>query len=330
MEKTERRITYAAAINEAFHLLMERDPDVFQIGVGVNTPWYVGNTMKGLLDRFGDARMIDTPVSENGTAGVAVGAALTGLKPVLTFPRMDFMYYAMDQLCNHAALLNSTFGGNAPLSLTVRAIINRGGEQAAQHSQSTHGVFQHIPGFSVVMPSNPYDAKGMLISAVEADFPVMYIDERWIYDIDGSVPEEYYRVSLDTAGVVNKGSDLTVVASSYLVEEAKHAIKNLATAGMSIELIDLRSIKPVDFECIKSSVEKTRRLLVLDGGWSVGGVAAEIAALVAERAFDSLDAPVRRLTLPDMHAPAAASLEKPYFIGRSKIEKAVKNMLENK
>ena len=169
-----RKIKYAKAINEAQHILMQRNKNIFQIGVGINTPWYVGQTMNGLLDIYGEDRMIDTPVSENGITGVAIGAALVGLKPVLTFPRMDFMYYAMDQICNHAASMNYTLGGNLPVPLVIRAIINRKGEQAAQHSQAIQGLFMHIPGLKVVMPSNAYDAKGMFIAAVEDNNPVIY------------------------------------------------------------------------------------------------------------------------------------------------------------
>jgi pyruvate/2-oxoglutarate/acetoin dehydrogenase E1 component len=261
-----RTLSYARAINEGLHQIMERDERTIQIGVGVNTPFYVGQTMVGLLDRFGDARMIDTPVSENGITGVAIGAALTGLRPILTFPRLDFMHYAMDQIANHAAILNSTFGGRAPVGLTIRAIINRGGEQGAQHSQATQALFAHLPGLRVVAPSDPRDAKGMLIAAVEHGGPVVYIEDRWLYAEEGEVDEECRPTPLDGARVVREGSDLTMVASSYMVHLCRRAAEELAADGVSVEVIDLRSLKPLDSRLIAESVKKTGCALVADGG----------------------------------------------------------------
>lgn len=308
-----RTLSYTQALNEAFHQIMKRDDCVFHIGVGVNTPWYVGNTLKGLLDIFGEERMIDTPVSENGIAGIALGAALTGMRPILTFPRMDFMYYAMDQICNHAAMLNYTLGGNAPVPLTIRAIINRGGEQAAQHSQALQAIFMHIPGLKIIMPSNAYDAKGMLIQAVADPNPVLFIEDRWLYEQECAVPEEYYTVPLDKAKVICPGTDVTVVSYSYLITECKKALPALEKDGIRPEIIDLCAIKPIDIAPIINSLEKTGHLLIVDGGWRTGGVAAEISALVAEEGFGLLKAPIKRVTLPDLPAPASKVLERIYY-----------------
>ena len=321
-----RIISYSSAINEAFFQIMERDEKVFQIGAGINTPWFVGQTMQGLLEKFSEKRMIDTPVSENGVAGVAIGAALTGLKPILTFPRMDFMHYAMDQLINQAAMLPYSLGNKIKIPLTVRGIINRGGEQGAQHSQSLHAVFSHIPGWKVVMPSNPYDAKGLLIAAVEDDNPVLYIDDRWLYSLKGEVPQDYYVCKIGEAKILKKGKDLTVVASSWTVKLALDVISQLSE--FDIELIDLRTIKPLDEEKILESVKKTKKAIVLDGGWRMFGVSSEISALIAEKVFDSLKAPVKRIALPDSPAPAAKTLEKKYYPDEFTVINTIKEILK--
>lgn len=317
-----RTLTYARAINEGLHQLMERDARTIQIGVGVNTPFYVGQTMTGLLDRFGDARMIDTPVSENGVTGIAIGAALTGLRPILTFPRMDFMHYAMDQIVNHAAILNSTFGGRAPVRLTIRTIINRGGEQGAQHSQATQALFAHLPGLRVVAPADPRDAKGMLIAAVEHEGPVIYVEDRWLYAEEGEVPEDCQPTPLEGGRVVRTGTDLTMIASSYMVRLCWQAAEELVAEGVSVEVIDLRSLKPLDAGLIAASVKKTGRALVADGGWRTCGIAAEVSARLMEESFPHLRAPVRRVTLPDLPAPASRALERAYYPQADTIRRA--------
>ncbi len=314
-----KKIKYSAAINQAQHLVMDKYESVIQIGVGINTPWYVGQTMNGLLNRYGEERMIDTPVSENATTGIAIGAALSGYRPILTFPRMDFMYYAMDQICNHAASLNYSLGGNSPVPLVIRAIINRKGEQAAQHSQAIHALFMHIPGLKVVMPSNAYDAKGMLIAAVEDNNPVIYIEDRELYEFESEVPEDYYTVSLDKANVELEGNDLTIVSSSYMMHQCRIAVKALAEKKISVDLIDLRSIKPIDSETILNSIRKTGKLLVVDGGWLTGGVAAEIISIVVTQGMQYLKSNPVRITLPDLPAPASFVLENAYYPDNTKI-----------
>ena len=308
-----RKLKYTTAINEAQHLIMQNDQNVIQIGVGINTPWYVGQTMNGLLDTFGESRMIDTPVSENGTSGIAIGAALAGLKPILTFPRMDFMFYAMDQICNHAATLNYSLGGNSPVPLVIRAIINRKGEQAAQHSQALHGLFMHIPGLKVLMPSNAFDAKGMMIAAMEDNNPVIYIEDRELYATECEVPEGYYNVPLNKAKIDIQGEDLTIVSCSYMLHQTKIAVTQLKDKNINPEVIDLRSIKPIDKQTILNSVKNTGRLLIVDGGWLTGGIASEIITIVSTEGFGFLKAPPVRLALPDLPAPASHVLENAYY-----------------
>jgi pyruvate dehydrogenase E1 component beta subunit len=323
-----RQITYVEAINETLHQMIEKDEKIFLIGQGVTSPWYVGNTTVGLIDRFPE-RVIDTPVSENGITGAAVGAALAGMRPVLAHPRMDFMYYAMDQIANHAANWYYMFGGQLSVPITIWGIINRGGEQAAQHSQALQAMFAHIPGLKVVLPSTPYDAKGLLVASIEDDNPVVYIDERWLYNFVGEVPEELYSVPIGEGIVRKEGDDVTVVATSYMVHEAMKAAENLEEGGIDVEVVDLRSLKPLDENLVFESVRKTGRLVIADGGWKTCGIAAEISARIAESdIFKQLKAPIMRVSLPDTPAPASSALEKVYYKKAGDIVSTVKKLMD--
>lgn len=323
-----RKITYSQAINEALHQLIEKDENVFLIGQGVTSPWYVGTTTVGLLERFGSQQIFDTPVSENGVTGLAVGAALSGMRPIVVHPRMDFMYYAMDQIANHAANWHYMFGGQLSVPLTIWGIINRGGEQAAQHSQALQAVFTHIPGLKVVMPSTPYDVKGLLVASVEDDNPVIFIDDRWLYDYEGDVPEELYSVKIGEGIVRRKGKDVTIVATSYMVYKAIEAAKDLEKEGVDAEIIDLRTVKPMDKQLLYNSVKKTKRLVIADAAWKTGGIGAEISATIAEsKLLTTLKAPITRVTLPDTPAPASSVLEQAYYPGSEDIVSAVKDIL---
>ncbi len=323
-----RKVTYAQAINEAIYQTIEQDNRVFVIGQGCTSPWYVGSTCQGLIEKFGQERVIDTPVSENAITGVAVGAALAKMRPIVVHPRIDFMLYATDPIINEAANWHYMFGGKLSVPIVIWGIINRGGEQAAQHSQALQAIFTHIPGLKVVMPSNPYDAKGLLVSAIKDDNPVLYIDDRWLYKIKGNVPEKIYSVPIGKGKRIRKGKDITIVASSYMVWEAVGAVKGLIKGGIDAELIDLRSLKPLDTELLFASVKKTGRLVVVDGGWKTCGVAAEVSALVCENIFKYLKAPIRRITLPDIPAPASSALESIYYPKAKDICKAVKKILK--
>ena len=314
MYSKQRLLRYSLAINEALEQSLERDEEVFLIGQGVKSPWYVGQTCKGLVERFGERRVIDTPVSENAITGAAVGAAIAGMKAVVVHPRLDFMMYALDPIINEAANWHYMFGGNSNASCVFWGIINRGGEQGAQHSQAIQSFFAHVPGLKVVMPATPYDAKGLMISAIEDPNPVVFIDDRWLYDVEGDVPENPYLIEIGKANVVKEGADMTIVASSFVLHESILAAEKLSAIGLDVEVVDLRTIKPLDVDTIIASIEKTGRLLIVDGAWKSFGVSAEISALACERAFHSLKAPVQRLALPDHPAPASASLENGYFI----------------
>jgi pyruvate/2-oxoglutarate/acetoin dehydrogenase E1 component len=322
-----RRLTYSLAINEALHQMMDSDPSVFLIGQGVKSPWYVGNTAKGLLEKFGPERVIDTPVSENAITGTAVGAALVGMRPVVVHPRVDFMMYAMDPIINEAANWHYMFGGKSSVPVVIWGIINRGGEQAAQHSQSLHALFAHVPGLKVVMPSTPYDAKGLMVAAIKDDNPVIYMDDRWLYNLEGEVPKETYSVPIGKGIIRREGKDVTLVATSYMVVESVKASEELGKEGVEVEVIDLRSVTPLDETLLFESIKKTGRLVIADGGWKTCGMAAEISAMVSENVFDDLKAPIMRVTLPDAPAPASRTLEKNYYPDFKTIVHAVKAVL---
>ena len=322
-----RLLSYSLAINEALHQMMEADTSVFLIGQGVKSPWYVGNTAQGLLERFGGKRLIDTPVSENAVTGAAVGAAIVGMRPVVVHPRMDFMMYALDPIINEAANWFYMNGGKAPVPVVFWGIINRGGEQAAQHSQTLHGLFSHIPGLKVVMPSTPYDAKGLMVAAIKEPNPVVYIDDRWLYRNEADVPEGLYEVEIGKAAIRRTGTDVTLVSISHMAYLAERAAEELSGSGISVEMIDMRTAKPLDLSSLLESVKKTGRLVIADGGWRSFGWAAEVVAVVSERMFEFIKAPIRRVTLPDCPAPASQVLEKAYYPGVETIVEAVLSVI---
>ena len=324
---SDRKLQYSLAINEAFHQMMESDQSVFLMGQGTKSPWYVGNTAQGLLERFGSMRVIDTPISENAMTGAAVGAALAGMKPIVVHPRMDFMLYAFDPIINEAANWYYMNGGRLSVPVVIWGIINRGGEQAAQHSQALHAMFSHVPGLKVVMPATPYDAKGLMIAAIRDSNPVVYIDDRWLYGTEEIVPEEIYEVEIGKGVIRKEGTDVTVVGLSFMAVEALKAAEKLSKEGIDIECIDLRTVKPMDKDLILTSVRKTGRLVVVDGGWQSFGVSAEITAFVAEEALDVMKAPVVRVALPDCPAPASSVLEKAFYKTSTDIIEAVKKVI---
>lgn len=305
------RYNYGSAIRAAFEYVLETYPEAFVLGQGLWSPWYVGNSMTDLDKKFGIQRVIDTPVSELACTGAGVGAALAGMKPIVVHPRMDFMLYAMDAIVNQAAKWSHMIGGQAHPGVTIRAIINRGGEQGAQHSQALHAWFAHVPGLRVVMPATVADARDLLIASVVSRDPVVYIDDRWLYDLEDDLPPVQ---EIDLAGqgpqCLREGLDLSLVAAGYSVRLALDAADRLAGKGISAAVIDLRVLNPFNPEVVVESVRKTGRLLVIDGGWRTCGMAGEVMAAVAER---GVSARMRRITLPDTPAPTSRVLEKVYY-----------------
>jgi pyruvate dehydrogenase E1 component beta subunit len=320
-----RTLTYAEAIREGHAQLLRTDPRVFVIGQGLWSPWYAGTSLKDLDKEFGKDRIVDSPISENAVTGAAIGAAILGMRPIVFHPRMDFMLLAVDPIVNQAANWSYVFSGKIGVPVVVRATINRGGEQGAQHSQALHAMFMHIPGLKVVMPATPHDAKGLLMAAVNDGNPVLYIDERWLYDDQGDVPEDCYEVEIGKAAIRRTGSDVTIVGISYMAREAVSAGETLAKEGIDAEVIDLRSLKPWDKDTVLESVRKTGRLVVADSGWHTCGASAEIAATISAEGFGHLKAPILRVTLPD--APAPVSQEEAYYKNSSDIVGAVRSLV---
>ena len=329
MSSKNKRLQYSLAINEALRQMMLLDKSVFLIGQGVKSPWYVGNTARGLLEDFGPDRVIDTPVSENAITGAAIGAAIAGMRPIVVHPRMDFMMYALDPIINEAANWHYMCGGRGSVPVVIWAIINRGGEQAAQHSQALYALFAHVPGLKVVMPSTPYDAKGLMISAIRDDNPVVYVDDRWLYTLEGEVPEKAYSIPIGKGIIRKRGEDVSLVATSFMVVESIKASEDLKKDGIDVEVIDLRSIKPLDKSLLFESIKKTGRLVIADGGWKSCGLSAEILATISESGnpFKNMKAPIRRVALPDTPAPASSNLEKAYYPDHRKIASTIRDLM---
>ncbi len=322
-----RTLTYAQAIREAHQQLLRSDERVFVVGQGLWSPWYAGSSLEDLDKEFGKARIVDSPVAENATTGLAVGAALVGMRPIVFHPRMDFMLLATDPLVNQAANWSYLFAGQQSVPMVARAVINRGGEQGVQHSQAMHALFLHVPGIKVVMPATAADAKGLLIAAVEDPNPVLYIDDRWLYEQTGEVPEEMFATPIGKAAVRREGSDVTLIGISYMASQAMLAAEELAAEGVEAEVVDLRSLKPWDRETVLASVLKTGRAVVADSGWRTGGASAEIAATIAADAFGKMLAPVERVALPDAPAPTSRSEEAAYYPRAAEIVRAAKKAL---
>lgn len=325
----QKQHNYGTAILAAFEYLLEKYPEVFVIGQGLWSPWYVGNSMTDLDKRFGTKRVIDTPVSESACTGAAVGASLAGMKPIVVHPRMDFMLYAMDAIVNQAAKWSHMVGGQAHPCVTIRGIINRGGEQGAQHSQALHAWFAHIPGLRVVMPSTVADARDLLIASVLSPDPVVYIDDRWLYDqTDDLEPIVELDLTREGPRVLAAGNDITIVGSSYSTHLAMQAREMLAADGHSAEVVDLRVLNPFQPEVILQSVIKTGRLLVVDGGWRTCGISAEVLASVVEGVPPvSLIRSPLRVTLPDAPAPTSRNLESLYYPDVSRVITAAHSLL---
>jgi len=325
-----RNLTYSLAINEATLQMMTQNKSVFVIGQGVKSPWYVGNTCQNLLKKFGPNRVIDTPIAENAITGIGVGAGITGAKAIVVHPRMDFMLYGLDPIINEASNWRYIFGGESTAPVTIRGIINRGGEQGAQHSQALQGIFAHIPGLKVVMPSTAYDAKGLLISAIKGNDPVIYIEDRWLYNQKNNVPKKTYTIPFGKGVIRKKGKDITLIGFSYSMINILKAEEELKKEKISVEVIDLRSVKPLDINLIVNSIKKTGKVIIVEAAWKSGGVSAEIAAQISEKAFNYLKKPIKRICLPDSPAPTSKTLEKAYYdpISTKNIIKTIKELIK--
>ncbi len=320
-EEGGRVISYKDAIREATDQAMVNDKRVFAIGLDADDKFGVFGSM---LNMTHPERIIGTPISENAMTGVALGAALNGMRPIYIHLRVDFMLLSMDQIVNYISKWRYMTRGKVKVPIVIRAVIGRGWGCGAQHSQSLGGMFAHIPGLKVVMPSTPYDVKGLFLAAVKDDWPVIFIEHRWLYKNTGAVPEEMYLLPFGKARIVQAGSKLTVVATSLALIDA---LNGITKHKLDVELIDPRCLKPLDEQTILDSVKKTGRLLVVDYDFPACGFAAEVCATVAEKAGQHLKAPVQRLTFPDSPMPASGLLEKVYYPNPDVIAERIKKML---
>ena len=322
-----RTITYREAINEALTQEMARDSSVFVYGIGVPDHKGIFGSTTGLAEKFGTERCFDTPLAEDSMTGFGLGAAINGLRPVHVHIRSDFLLLAMNQLANIISSYTYASGGTLKVPLVVRAVIGRGWGQGIQHSKSMYSVFAHIPGLKVVLPTTPRDAKGLLISAIRDDNLVICMEHRLLYDVRGEVPEAPYSIPLGEAEIIRRGSDITVVAMSWMVVEALQAAEIMAKRGVSIEVIDPRSIYPFGDEPVIESVGRTGRCIVADYDWLHCGFSAEVAARVSEKCFGKLKSPVHRIGFTPTPCPCTRPLENGFYPNAASIIRAVEASL---
>ncbi|WP_438486740.1 alpha-ketoacid dehydrogenase subunit beta [Streptomyces sp. S186] len=317
-----RKLTYWQAIAEATVEAMAADPSIIVAGQNVDDHKGSYGTTRGAFERFGAERVIDTPNSENAVAGICVGAAAQGLRPLVVHTRADFMFLAMDALINLASKWRYMYGDKGGVPVVMRGVVGRGWGQGATHSQSLHAVFGHFPGLYVAAPASPADAKGLLLSALRADTPVVLMENRSLYPVEGEVPEARAAVPFGKGRIARHGGDVTVIAASLMVHEAERAAELLARQGIGVEVVDVRSIRPLDEEIICASAAKTGRVVVADTSWARYGFSAEVAAVIAENVPGQLRCPVRRVTPPDCPAPVSWPLEEAFHPGAEQIAAA--------
>ncbi|WP_329106808.1 alpha-ketoacid dehydrogenase subunit beta [Micromonospora sp. NBC_01699] len=322
-----RKLKYSEAIGEATLQCMEADPRIFVAGQSIADRKGIYGTTVAPTERFGTTRMHDTPNCENAFAGIAVGAASRGMRPLVVYSRDDFMFLAMDAIFNLAAKWRYMYGNQGGVPVVLRGVVGHGWGQGATHSQSLQSIFGHFPGLYVATPATPADAKGLLISALQGDNPVVLLENRGLYEVEGEVPEEPVAVPFGVGRIARAGQDITIVAASLMVREAERAAEALTEWGVNAEVVDVRSIRPLDEEIICTSVAKTGHLVVADTSWARYGFSAEVAAVVAENVLGSLRAPVRRVTLPDSPAPVSWPLEQAFNPDAEAIAKACLEVL---
>jgi len=304
-----KETTVLEAIREAIAEEMERDRNVFMIGEDIGQFGGALGQTKGLFDRFGDERILDTPISEAAIVGAAVGASMLGMRPIADIMFTDFSTLAMDQIINQAAKARFMSGGKVSVPIVIKMQSGAGRGKAAQHSQSFEAIYSHIPGLKVVMPSTPYDAKGLFKTAIRDNDPVVYMEHGSLYGIKGQIPEEDYTIPMGVGDIKREGKDISIITYSYMVHKALAAAEILEADGIDAEVVDLRTLKPMDTEIITASVKKTHRVVVLHEACVTGGIGGEIVAKIAENVFDYIDAPIKRVGIPDVPVPYAKSLE---------------------
>ncbi len=320
-------MTYREAVQEALIEEMQRDPTVFMLGENLRLRGGVYQVAKGLADQFDESRILDMPISESAFVGAAVGAAILGTRPIVDLMFSDFLPLAMDQIVNHASKMHYMYGGKASVPLVIRAFFGAGTSLGCSHSQSLEAWLIHCPGLKVVMPSTPADVKGLLKASIRDNDPIVFLEHRLLYSLKGDVPEGEYLISLGSADVKREGTDITIVATAYMVHKALDAADILEQQGIDVEIIDPRSLMPLDWDTIFHSIQKTGRLLIAHEACKTGGFGAEIAAIASEKAFGYLDAPVKRVCAPDVPVPFSPPLEQLYIPTKDDIIAAVREMV---
>ena len=329
--------TFRQALNEALHLEMSRDKNVIIFGedvcggtggTGEKDAWGGAfGVTKGLLSEFGPDRIMDTPITESAFVGAAVGAAMTGLRPVTEIMFVDFLGVCFDQIFNQAAKVRYMFGGKADMPMVLRASYGAGASSASQHSQALYPIFTHIPGLKVVVPSNPYDAKGLLINAIRDEDPVIFLEHKMLYDFSGEVPDEAYTVPFGEAGIVREGKDVTLISLGKMVNVCQEAANELAKENVAASILDLRTISPLDEETILEFTEETGRVVVVDEAYPRCGVAADVSSIIVEKAFSDLKAPIKKVTPPHSPVPYAPNLEQAFLPSSQNVIDAVKEVI---
>jgi|TARA_B100000242_G_scaffold115085_1_gene80257 pyruvate dehydrogenase E1 component beta subunit len=329
--------TFRQALNEALHLEMSRDKNVIIFGedvcggtggTGEKDAWGGAfGVTKGLLSEFGPDRIMDTPITESAFVGAAVGAAMTGLRPVTEIMFVDFLGVCFDQIFNQAAKVRYMFGGKADMPMVLRASYGAGASSASQHSQALYPIFTHIPGLKVVVPSNPYDAKGLLINAIRDEDPVIFLEHKMLYDFSGEVPDEAYTVPFGEAGIIREGKDVTLISLGKMVNVCQEAADELAKENVAASILDLRTISPLDEETILEFTEETGRVVVVDEAYPRCGVAADVSSIIVEKAFSDLKAPIKKVTPPHSPVPYAPNLEQAFLPSSQNVIDAVKEVI---
>ena len=329
--------TFRQALNEALHLEMSRDKNVIVFGedvcggtggTGEKDAWGGAfGVTKGLLSEFGPDRIMDTPITESAFVGAAVGAAMTGLRPVTEIMFVDFLGVCFDQIFNQAAKVRYMFGGKADMPMVLRASYGAGASSASQHSQALYPIFTHIPGLKVVVPSNPYDAKGLLINAIRDEDPVIFLEHKMLYDISAEVPDEAYMVPFGEAGIIREGEDVTLISLGKMVNVCQEAANELAKENVEASILDLRTISPLDEETILEFTEETGRVVIVDEAYPRCGVAADVSSIIVEKAFSYLKAPIKKVTPPHSPVPYAPNLEQAFLPSSQKVIDAVKEVI---
>ena len=329
--------TFRQALNEALHLEMSRDKNVIVFGedvcggtggTGEKDAWGGAfGVTKGLLSEFGPDRIMDTPITESAFVGAAVGAAMTGLRPVTEIMFVDFLGVCFDQIFNQAAKVRYMFGGKADMPMVLRASYGAGASSASQHSQALYPIFTHIPGLKVVVPSNPYDAKGLLINAIRDEDPVIFLEHKMLYDSSAEVPDEAYTVPFGEAGIIREGEDVTLISLGKMVNVCQEAANELAKENVAASILDLRTISPLDEETILEFTEETGRVVIVDEAYPRCGVAADVSSIIVEKAFSYLKAPIKKVTPPHSPVPYAPNLEQAFLPSSQKVIDAVKEVI---